>query len=301
MTTPRRNRLDFHCHSSRSDGVLPPLELYAQMREFGMRLVSLTDHDTLDGYRELRAEGLGEHPSPAGPQLIPGVEINTVLAPDWPFPRDEIHVLGLGVDPEDAALESALATQRALRRERFESILGRLRRLGVPIDDELARILPEGTASAGRPHVARVLIDLKLAASVDDAFERYLRRGAPAYVPRSGLGPRDAIEAIRHAGGVASLAHYPDTLDRPALLDRLMEWGLNGLEVHYFGRHHAFPPESRRRLSAFAAERGLVATGGTDYHGDGMSYAEAQAGALVPDEVGERLLAAIRPAPATAG
>ena len=300
MTTPRPNRLDFHCHSTRSDGVLEPHELYGQMQRFGMRLVALTDHDSVDGYRELAAAGLGREASPAGPRLIPGVEINTVLPPDWPFPRDEIHVLGLGIDPDDDALEDALASQRRQRLQRFDEMVERVRRLGIPIDDVLPSVLRHETDAAGRPHVARALRELGVVESFEEAFERFLKRVRPAYVLRMGLGPAAAIAAIRHAGGVASLAHYPDAPERPELLDHLEEAGLNGLEVHYFAWHRRFAPDVRRRLADVAAARGLLATGGTDYHGDEMSYAEAQAGAFIPAEVGERLLEALETSRAAA-
>ena len=294
MTTPRRNRIDLHTHTSRSDGVLPPLVLHEQMQGFGMALVAVTDHDTLEGFAELRDAGLAlDTPSPEGPQLVPGVEINVVLPPDWAFSREEIHIVGLVVDPDDERLNATLDRQRRLRTERFELMLERLRGLGIPIDEPLGRILAQDPASLGRPHVARALIALGLVSDVEEAFERYLMRGRPGYVPRMGVGPREAIEAIRSAGGVAVLAHYPHAPERPEVIDLLESWGLDGIEVHYFGGHREFDAGARRRISAFAQERGLLASGGTDYHGDTMSYADAQAGAYVPDDVAERLLEAI--------
>src|SRR5919106_3830758 len=136
MTTPRPNRVDLHCHTSRSDGVLPPLALHEQLRAAGMRLVAISDHDTLDGYRELRAAGLGERPSPAGPQLLPAVEINSI-ADEFPdLWEAELHILGFGVDPDDAAFEALLAAQREARRVRILEMVERLRGLGMPIDEQ---------------------------------------------------------------------------------------------------------------------------------------------------------------------
>ncbi len=298
MTTPRRNRVDLHSHSRRSDGVLEPLELYREMQRFGMRLVALSDHDTLAGYRELRAAGLGDAPSPAGPQVIPAVEINTlawsVLARHG-LGRDgeELHILGYGMDPDDADLETRLQRQRDGRRLRLEETVECLRRHGASIDGEMPALLeaigPHGHDALGRPHIARALVRAGHATSVDDAFERWLDHERPCYVPRVGLGPRDAIDAIRDAGGLPVLAHSPAAPDRGAVIAELQSWGLAGLEVHY----PTYLPETVVRMASFAEERSLLATGGSDYHGDTMTYAEAQHATFVPDRAGERLLETI--------
>ena len=291
MTTPRRNRIDLHCHSSRSDGVLPPLELYEAMRQYGMELVALTDHDTLDGYRTIRAAGLGEAPSPRGPRVVPGIEINAVTKGTWAgLGRDggELHILGYGMDPDDATLVAAMDRQRALRAERVERTVERLRALRMPVDEHLsATLAPDATA--GRPHVARAMIRAGYVASVDEGFEQWLARGRPAYVPRDGLAPDEAIGAIRAAGGLAVLAHSPDAPAHGAEIERLQGAGLGGLEVYYA----RFDAPTVGALERFAEERGLVATGGSDYHGDTMSYADAQRTTHVPTRVGERLLAAL--------
>lgn len=298
MTTPRPNRVDLHTHSRRSDGVLEPLALYGEMRRFGMRLVALTDHDTLAGYRELRAAGLGERPSPTGPQLVAGVEINTLageVLQRHGLGRDgeELHILGFGVDPDDPAFDARLADQRTGRYTRLQETVDCLRRHGAPIDDEIAALLAETGAgrhlALGRPHVARALIRAGHAESIEDAFERWIDHGRPCYVPRKGMGPRDAIGAVRDARGVAVLAHSPAAPDRREVIAELREWGLEGLEVHY----RSFLPETVARMAEFADEAGLLATGGSDYHGDAMTYAEAQGTTFVPDVLGERLLAAI--------
>jgi len=298
VTSRRPNRVDLHSHSRRSDGVLEPADLYARMKSYGMRVVALSDHDTLAGYRELRAAGLGERPSSEGPQLIPAVEINTLAGSvlrRHGMGRDgeELHILGFGMDPDDAAFESRLARQRDGRRIRLEATVECLRRHGASIDEQLPQILaamgPTGHDALGRPHIARALIMAGHADSVDDAFERWIDHGRPCYVPREGLGPRDAIEAIRAAGGLPVLAHSPAAPDRPEVIAELRSWGLAGLEVHY----HTFVPETVARMKAFALEQGLLATGGSDYHGDTMDYAAAQAETWVPGEVAEKLLEAI--------
>jgi predicted metal-dependent phosphoesterase TrpH len=294
MTTPRRNRIDLHTHTLRSDGVLPPLELHAQMRAYGMRLVAVTDHDTLAGYRELRDAGLGVEPSRAGPQVIAGIEINSIagdLLEMHGLGRDgeELHILGFGMDVDDAAFAAALERQRQGRRDRIRRTVERLAELGLPVHG----VFEGGTQidSIGRPHVARALVRAGFAVSVDDAFDRFLDHGQPTYVPRIGIGPREALDAIRAAGGLPVLAHSPGAPDRSTLMDDLQAWGLAGLEVYY----RTFLPETVERMAAFATERGLLATGGSDYHGDTMDYETAQATLLVPDSVGDALLAALAP------
>lgn len=285
MTTPRRNRVDLHAHTARSDGVLAPQALLAAMRAWGTRLAAIADHDTLDGYRELRAAGEGT----ASPRLVAGVEINSIAhdVPDlW---EGELHILGYGMDPDDRGFEDALALQRRRRGQRAGLILDRLRSLGMPVDDELAAILEAGVISPGRPHVARALVAAGHAESVDDAMQRLLARGAPGYVPRQGLGPREAIDAIHDAGGLASLAHFREAPDRPDVIERLRGWGLDGIEAY----HSSFDEETRVAMAAFAAQRGLLATGGSDFHGDTWTYEESQHHTHVPDEAGSALLAAL--------
>ena len=169
----------------------------------------------------------------------------------------------------------------------------------MPGDDVVERVVAEAGASLGRPHLGQALVLAGWAASVDDAFRRVVGPTGPGYVPKRGIGPREAIEAIRRASGVPVLAHFAQAADRPDVLDLLQGWGLGGLEVYYGGAGHGFPPERVAALVALTEERGLLATGGSDYHGHPMddgrpvTYADAQATTYVPDEVGQRLLEAI--------
>jgi predicted metal-dependent phosphoesterase TrpH len=266
------------------------------MAAAGLRLAALTDHDALDGVRELRASGIVAGPSDAGPGLLAGVEINAVHEGDGAG-EGELHILGYGMDLDDEAFEVTLARQRGGREVRVRETLERLRRLGMPVDDAFATVVAVADpASLGRPHVARALVATGHAASVEDAFARILGRGCPAFVPRRGLGPRQAIAAIQAAGGLAVLAHYREAAERVALVDRLIGWGLGGLEVHYGGMGRPYTAEETAALAAIARARGLVATGGSDYHGDTMSYAEAIARTVVPDEVEGPFLAALEAA-----
>jgi predicted metal-dependent phosphoesterase TrpH len=287
------NRVDLHCHSDRSDGVLAPLQLHAAMREVGLRVAAIADHDTLNGYRELAALHLGESAGPAGPRLIPAVEINSVADPELlemgvELEEGELHMLGYGVDPADEAFEEALVEQRGGRRRRILLMVDRLRELDYPIDDQIEPALASEEA-IGRPHVARALVSAGHVASVQEAFDRLIDRHGAAYVPRQGLGTRRAIEAIRACGGLAVLAHYPAAPEQPQLIDLLMDWGVTGLEVYY----RRFEPATVTRMAELARRRSLLATGGSDYHGDTMSYAEAQLTTHVPEAVADSLLEAI--------
>jgi predicted metal-dependent phosphoesterase TrpH len=279
FTPPAPSTIDLHTHTLRSDGLLTPSQLLEAAAAAGVKLLAITDHDTLAGVRELR-----RGPLPAGLELLPGIEINTVAENRGDVMEGEVHVLGLGVDPDDDALEAALALQRDARRLRFEKMVQKLRDQDVPIDGALES-LPATTDedALGRPRLARALIKCGYATSVEDAFRQHLSKGRPAYVPRQGLGPADAIRAIRAAGGMASLAHYAEAPDHLDWVRSLIDMGLNGLEVYY----RAYDQATVSMLSTIAADLGLVMTGGTDYHGDRETYAEAHAELWVPPEAGD--------------
>jgi 3',5'-nucleoside bisphosphate phosphatase len=286
-----KNTVDLHTHTARSDGVLPPEELYAAMAESGLEIAAVSDHDTLNGVRALReAIALGRL---AGPQLIPAVEINSIADRELiqmgvELEEGELHILGYGVDVADPQFLAAMERQRDARRVRLMMIIDALRTLGKPIDDQIAPVLASNEA-LGRPHIARAMVAAGYVESVQQAFDEWIDRNGPAYVPRQGMQSRAAIDAITAAGGLPVLAHYPAAPEQRPLIELLLDWGLRGLEVHY----RRFASETVTRMAALAAELGVIATGGSDYHGDGMSYAEAQATTYVPREAADRLLDAI--------
>ena len=280
---------DVHTHTSRSDGVLEPAELVAQVHAAGVRLFAIADHDNLAAYRELVAPGAA--PLPPGLELVPAVEINAVTRNmDLELPEGELHVLGLGVDPWDDAFEAAIAAQRGARRRRFTTTVERLRSIGLPVDDHLPPGVLESDDALGRPTLARALVAAGHAESVEDAFRRILGHGLPGYVPRSGMDPVEAIRAIRAAGGLAAIAHFGEAPQRLPLLRELMTQGLDGLETH----HRSFDAWTRDAMAAAARLLGLVPTGGTDYHGDTGPYAEAHAGLVMPDALVAGLEADLR-------
>lgn len=279
---------DLHTHTRRSDGLLEPWELVGQAHAVGIRLLAIADHDNLAAYRELTAPGA--RPLPDGMELVPAVEINAVthgLGLD--LPEGELHVLGIGVDPSDDAFEAAIAAQRGARRARFAATVDRLREIGLPVDAHLDPAVLESDDALGRPTLARALVAAGYAQDVEDAFRRILGYGRPGYLPRTGMNPVEAIRAVRSAGGLASLAHFPEASDRLPLLRELMDAGLDGLETH----HRTFEAETRLAASAAAVHLGLVETGGSDYHGDLGPYAETHAFLVMPDALVEGLRTAL--------
>lgn len=281
VVPPSPSTIDLHTHTTRSDGVLEPGALVAAAFAAGVRILSVTDHDTLAGYREVVAAG----GLPQGLTLIPGVEINALVTRDLGLWEGELHILGFGMDPSDAAFEAAMAAQRDQRRERFARTVDRLREIGLPIDVQVAELTPGVDDALGRPTIARALIAAGFATSVEDAFTRLIGHGMPGYVPRSGLGPAEAIATIRGAGGVAVLAHFREAPQRPEVIAELVEAGLGGLEVHY----RSFDQAAVDAVGRVAADLGLLATGGTDYHGDLGPYAGSHAQLWVPPDVGRAL------------
>lgn len=280
VVPPSPSTVDLHAHSARSDGVLRPEQLIRDVAAAGVRVFSLTDHDTLAGYNDLVSDAV-----PQGMTLIPGIEINALVTRDLGLWEGELHILGFGMDPADEAFEAALAAQRASRRRRFERTVARLAEIGMPIDAHVAGIDLARDDALGRPTVARALIAAGYAESVEDAFRRLIGWGGPAYVPREGLGPVAAIEAIASAGGVPVLAHFSEAPGQLGLLRELRDAGLRGLEVYY----RTFSPDTVALVADVAKRLMFVATGGSDYHGDLMTYAEAHATLNVPPSVADRL------------
>jgi predicted metal-dependent phosphoesterase TrpH len=281
VVPPGPSAVDLHTHSTRSDGVLEPGVLVEAAVAVGVRVLALTDHDTLAGYREVAA---GE--VPAGLTLVQGVEINALVTRDLGLWEWELHILGFGMDPDDAAFEAVLVSQREARRVRFDRTVARLREIGLPIDDQVAALQIGSEDALGRPTIARALMAAGFASSVEDAFSRIIGHGSPGYVRREGLGPESAIAAIAAAGGIPVLAHFREAPARLNVLRELVAAGLRGLEVYY----RSFDAPTVEAVGAVARSLGLIATGGSDYHGDLGSYADAHAGLWVPAEVGEVLL-----------
>lgn len=262
---------DLHTHSTASDGVLAPAELVRRAHQVGLAALALTDHDTVEGLPEAEAEA-----GRLGVRLVPGVELSTDAI------GREVHILGYYCRFDAEPLALLLEDMRAARRERLERIVARLNAAGVPVALERVRALAGG-GSAGRPHVARALVEAGLAADVNDAFARFLGRGCPGYVPRKKLHPAEAVRAVVAAGGVAVLAH-PGLMGDDGVIAELVASGLGGIEADY----PAHTPEQAARYRRLAGALGLIPTGGSDYHGKGEHWGDL-GGVRVPVEVVDRL------------
>jgi predicted metal-dependent phosphoesterase TrpH len=269
--------IDLHLHTTASDGTLPPADLVARAAAAGITVLSVTDHDTTAGLDDARGAA-----SRAGLEFVPGIEITAVEQ------SRDVHILGYFIDARSASLGAFLAQQRARRVERVARIGERLRELGCAIDLDplLAAANRSSGRSVGRPQIADVLTQCGHAAGRDDAFERLLGEDRPAFVPRTGETPERIIDAIRDAGGIASLAH-PVLLALDELIPRLARAGLAALEVCH-ADHDAAAERHYRQL---ARRHGLAVTGGSDYHGDTTRRAAALGVVTLPRVDFERLRA----------
>lgn len=248
--------IDLHTHSTCSDGTLTPKELVLAAGRAGITHLSLTDHDTFEGVSSAREEALRQ-----GICFMAGLEISAEFQPGT------MHILGYGFREEDFALCSKMEYVQRCRRERNPKIIQRLNDMGMAITlDEAAA--EAGGKLVGRPHFARVLLRKGYVRDLQEAFDRYLAKGQPAYVDKVRLSPEESVACIRNAGGVAVLAHplqlkAKDDGALEGILRGLVGLGLQGMECHY--RNHS--AEDTRKFLDLAGRHGLIVTGGSDFHG----------------------------------
>ncbi|HYH11240.1 MAG TPA: PHP domain-containing protein [Thermomicrobiales bacterium] len=268
--------VDLHAHTTASDGTVIPADLVDLAAERGIRVIAITDHDTIDGIPAAKRRADEQNIT-----LVPGVELSTTER------GAEIHVLGFGLNVMDEALREDLARLAAARYRRIVTMIEKLRDAGYLIDGD-AILAQANEGSIGRPHVARALIELGAVSSVDEAFDRLLRPGRPGWVPREPFSPEQAVQLLAHHGAVPVLAHPFSTGEVDAVLDRLVPVGLKGMEVWY----GEYDDTQREALRAIAASRDLLATGGSDYHGPGFRTGRELGTAPVTYEIFERLIEA---------
>ncbi len=267
---------DLHTHSTISDGILSPAELVHQAAAAGVTYLALTDHDSTDGLAEAQAAAV-EHP---GLTLIPGIEVSTDV------PEGEAHILGYLFDTQNTALQETLASFRDDRIGRARRMVENLEKLGVPVAWE--RVVEiAGDGAIGRPHIAQALMEAGHVPSIREAFDRYISNDGPAYAGRRKMLPEEAIRLIRGYGGVAVLAHPDETPQVESMLPSMVEAGLTGIEVYY----GLYPDSMRAQLKSLADDYGLLALGGSDYHGPGRAAECPLGGSNTPREAGEALLA----------
>ncbi|MFN3505081.1 MAG: PHP domain-containing protein [Caldimicrobium sp.] len=247
--------IDLHTHSTASDGTFSPKELVYLAKKEGLQALALTDHDTTLGLEEAyyTAEDLKL-------PFLCGVEISVKF--DGP---GHFHLLGYFLTPKLDFLQETLKELHIAREKRNLQMIEKLKNLGIEITLEEVGSIAQG--EIGRPHFARLLVEKGVVKSFEEAFEKYLRKGAPAYVPKAILDPQVALEKILHSGGIPVLAH-PITLKlkRDELikyLENLVELGIKGVEVFYSEHNKDFTQFLFEKAKYFK----LLITGGSDFHG----------------------------------
>lgn len=285
-------RIDLHTHSAVSDGTDTPSELMRAAVAAQLDVIALTDHDTTAGWQEA-ADAL-----PASLTLVPGAELSCV-SDDGGGRQISVHLLAYQFDPSSAALVAEQQRLRTERRTRLRLMADRMAADGLPIDPDALFAGLADDAPAGRPHLARALVEAGLVADVNEAFERYLGNGRGYYLPRTDTPVEKAVDMIASAGGVTVLAH-PWAYSRgptvnAEVIEGLAARGLAGVEVD----HPNHDSETRQRLRGLAAGLGLLATGSSDYHGTNKSI--SLGAELTDPEVFEELTARATGAPLVAG
>ncbi len=251
--------IDLHIHTTESDGTLTPSQVVRYAKEKGLKAIAITDHDTIHGNEEAIKEGIS-----AGVEVIPGVEISVDYSPGT------MHMLGYFITTEDPILNEKLTLLQDSRADRNPRIIEKLNKLGLSLTyDEVVQV--SGGGQVGRPHMAQVLMKKGYTKSIKEAFDKYLGKGAPAYLDKFRLSAVEAITMITDAGGIPVLAH-PFTLyckssdELDALVEKLVNQGLQGLEV-YYSEHDERKTSSYKLL---AKRYNLAITGGSDFHGKNM-------------------------------
>jgi predicted metal-dependent phosphoesterase TrpH len=279
--------IDLHIHSTASDGSLSVPQLLLMARERRLAAVAITDHDTLDGSKEALSINFAPTVS-----VLAGLEMSAAPPPAFDA-NGSLHILGYGMDCDHRGLNQTLAYLRQARENRNPQIVDRLNRLGVRLSMEEV-LMETGQSLAGRPHIAAAMIKKGYVASVDEAFDRYLAKGRPAYIDKPRIACEKALKVIRQAGGLPVLAHpyliYPDFGKIEKLVLALISMGLMGIEAVY--------PEHPEKATSFyrslAQRHKLLITGGTDFHGEsvrpGIELGSGAGDFHVPYEIYERLV-----------
>jgi predicted metal-dependent phosphoesterase TrpH len=243
--------VDLHCHSTLSDGTLTVTELIELAVRRKLSALAITDHDNIDAF----AAGTPQAQT-VGLDLLPGVEISSYDG------ESDVHILGYFFDPTNLALNQTLERIKRRRMLRAKAMVRKLNKLGMELRLERVMSHVHG-GTVGRPHIARALLEEEYVGSFQEAFEKWLSPGKPAYVDSEGLTPTQAVALIRNAGGVAVMAH-PHHTNRDELIPKLVDAGLGGIEIYCW----KMPQSAGRRYQEIARRFNLVWTGGSDSHGE---------------------------------
>lgn len=261
MDYREQRKIDLHIHSTASDGTLTPAQIIDLAQAQHLSAIAITDHDTIDGAREALQIGL-----PPRLHFLTGIELSAA-PPAFLHRSGSFHILGYGLRLDDDELNHTLLDLQRARENRNPAIIERLGRLGFHMTlAEVAEMV--GAGQIGRPHIARVMLKKGYAHSIDEAFDRYLGNGKPAYVDKYRISCRRAVGIIRGAGGIPVLAHpyllgIKQASELENLIVSLKKSGLAGIEVFY----PEHPPQATAFYKELAERHGLLITGGTDFHG----------------------------------
>jgi hypothetical protein len=268
--------IDLHTHTTASDGRCTPAQLVDRARTAGVTVLAVTDHDTV-GACERTAAACRD----AGIEFVPGIEITATLE------DVDVHVLGYFIDVESPALLAFLVEQRRQRIDRVRLMVETLADLGISLDaDRIVQpAIDDPRRSAGRPWIARALIAAGFASSTDEAFDRWLDRGKPAFVARIGASPAQVFAHIHGARGVASLAH-PGIVHRDQWIEGFVGEGLDAVEA-FHTKHDA---ATTARYLATATRWGIGVSGGSDYHADSVHSSVQPGSVSLPREYYDRLV-----------
>lgn len=253
--------IDLHIHSTASDGSLTPAEIIEHAQRLNLAAIAITDHDSIYGSKEALRSGI-----PPSLDFLTGVEISAAHPPFFPG-SGSFHILGYCIRLDNHALNQSLNRLRQARKNRNPKIIKRLNELGFKISlEDVNQTVADG--QLGRPHIAHAMIKKGLVESMDEAFDKFLGAGRPAYVDKERIGCEEAVKMIRNAGGVAVLAHpsllkIDDDCQLDELLQNLIKIGMRGIEV-YYPEHTA---EQIQHYTELANKYNLLMTGGTDFHG----------------------------------
>lgn len=248
-------RIDLHIHSTYSDGTKTPEEILDEVREKKLAAFAITDHDNAGAYLELKDKlQVGD------PEMITGVELSAGKG------GEDLHILGYFFDPEAEFLVSELKRFREIRNQRGALMLQGLKKLGIDIPLDMV-IDIAGKSAIGRPHVANAMVQVGAVSNIDEAFAKYIGLDGPAYVPKANLTPKDAIDLIHSAGGLAFLAH-PRIAGASKYIREFVDYGLDGIEIYHpyhYGTHVKTYAKLTQKLS-------ILGSGGSDYHGREGKY-----------------------------
>jgi hypothetical protein len=241
---------DLHLHTKFSDGTFTPEELVLHAQKHGLACIALTDHDTVEG-----CERTAEACAKVQMEFIAGSELTAEHA------DTEVHILGYFLDTQNTVLLERIAKFQAGRQQRIHEMCAALNKLGVPLKAESVFALAN-CKSPGRPHVARAMVKEKLINNLDEAFERFLKKGRPAWVPKTKMSALESVELIHQAGGLAVMAH-PGLNRTDEIIPALVDAGLDGIEC-FHTKHSTVMSE---RYLEIAEKHKLLVTGGSDCHG----------------------------------